>query len=1134
MSHLAPFFVPESSAHALVRARFRRLAQRFETAAVRWGDEPGAAELGAAWLPQLAQSHSVDELTPAWRQQLDARAAGLSTDPWLTGSAVAGVLTALENDLSDPDYLTAWESLRAVRHRLALTRAARLSRPDLAAVAADTHATVVSLYGAGDTMDLNLDFEALRTGLVAFLERWFTSLTTEPGPVGELSGLLAFHDCLATKVRAPASCWQLILYKLETAFPAEFAELWPVLAAAVPRNEFAQHLGTALAETRLRETRPALTELALVAFWLGAAPDSALARRALPMLAPSAVLAAVRAAGPAWTQARAALLAQLGRTVELAQLDYLNEALAWIDRLADTAAALLSHAAPFEQQLALRLAAEPDAPRHAALGAEIFARALQLDASSLAPGLAPGAFRRYLVANCGCDGASPADQAALGLVRFAAAIVKNGDWPERFRGARTLLRGVETSAPELAKYPLARSREAVRSGWQPPVTVPAELRPRCQRDLAFAVQRLAVELRLAPPATARRLFFQWHAAEVAPHLKYLPGPELAVFWSDLAALPALPPAVAEALRGLVETTPRFTAALKLARTHADLGAAIARSTFYRLPEYAARLGDKGLASCARDNSLTLRTLARIIVSGVDSPAEELAVWWNAVVGAYINNRPPHLFETNLRSIHAALQSSLAPAEVDEAFAIVHQVYKESLGITDSPLHYFSEFIAPDAPAEEAAATGDTWIQRAARRAGQEPGFDWTAWLRTVARAPAPKRAAWIYLQPTLPEFTPAFTPVHFARGLAAVTAEAASATPAEAARWTHFCRASAALATQQTLAGALLQPWGSASAEALAGGGSAFDKCRRDLGLFNEFLARQLRLRDSDLAAVNTLRFLTEAVLPHVSYSGETWREIFTNWSRDHGARLRGPERLVLDQWTALLSAAVPRLVEWQALLHASFPAGSYVHSSNTAREKRLRALFSTILVRESCLDVPGWSGDTLYRAAVTALGLTDEERPDLFAALVQHIDKLFGQVDESLYYRLLEILPICEKLVPLESAVPSSDPDWEKWIAAIAVAAPPPGLLRRAAALVGRGREEAIADDLWRAAALWAGTAAAVGTHRDRFAVSVLELSIAAPAGATDRWQTHGTALSKTPAGVPWQADATQLLALLSDRPHS
>lgn len=1093
MSDLLSFLSPAPKTQSLARSRFRLLASRLSNLANSSASDDAEGKFLTAWIPAVEDTSSVHHLPAAWKASLDQQYDQGHASSLLKTSFISNILAKFEDTLPDADYASLWvhlENSRAhLRHRQRMGEVTQ----NCEAIAQRVTQRVEAVYGRGDRMEADLDFVSLAKAVKVFLQDWARAESTGPD-MAALIALHAFQERIIRSHQASSDAWQLLLHSLNTDPDLQdmgMEDLVEVLTEALPRFATLQ-----VFSAKAKSANPAipaeLQSLAVFHIILTAAPQARLTMKAMSLLQFDRIAASVKQGATALDATLKGLREDLRLKLEQYQIDNWDEALAWMRRIESGEKALQSLSGDIGSHAQAAFSGSTDPRRLSGLCQELIQIAVRLGNGSMDAGLTAPVFRTTLVQDYGCDPkVAPWAQAEDLATGSLEVLGKLGTDP-LLMPARTQLRKLAETVRQTGLYSISSARAAASADWSPssPLMSDPVLAKRCQRDLGFLLNRVALEYRLARPATAQHAVLRWFAQEVAVHLQHLPDQDFIDRWGELTAhcAPNLSAELLEAAQNTHQNLPRLTTALKLIRHHATFGRQTAEHVMSQLPEYHKTVGENGTELCARDNALTLLQAGHILLSGGENPAEQLAAWWNSVVATYIVNRPNQLFEANLQGMHATLLENLSPTEIDTIFPVLHQVYKESLGIQDLPLLFFREsrdcdLILPHAKLSKAgtALPQDPDRARLVKRissmadsGNKSLGAEIAQFFEIVEEtfaAPITNQKAWSQLRPALQKWLKASNPTTLIRCLAAVASEGSRQNDSAGNDLSAFALLGVRLVVQDTLANQLESNWATSAgpriaAAATSGGGDdvAQDKCARDLGLMNDFLIRQLRTQSFETGALNTIRFLIECVVPYVGYPTETWEEVFKDWQRSHAPKVNGITKPLFDALANLLASSAVHFPTLSGICGNTFRAGSTVFSTDVAEEKTLRNVFSTTLAHTGA-PLEGLLNRELLRATGFRRGATQRKDAEkIFDRLVLHLDQLFDHIDGDIYYKLQENLPDAREayLAGLESNEPKSlNANLQSTLAATELKQ---GVFTRFSRALSGPKDEEMTAELWRA----------------------------------------------------------------------
>jgi hypothetical protein len=809
-----------------------------------------------------------------------------------------------------------------------------------------THALDAIFGPSGSQYDPALDHAALTKDLASFL-----AIPPIVGAEADIAAcLVSFNHELAAKHPLAPSTWTLLLDRAAS-HPAlsrhPLSLIATQLGAAMPRLPYLRDLRVFFTALPGSSETVAMAESALVLHaLLAAAPASDLALRLAAAIDPGEALRI-----DSLDTVEASLVSCLRDRREQTGVDEALAGLSWLRRL--RAAASIHCGADALLDAAVRCSLVPEGTPPAVI------------------------FRLRLVGHHGLHQASTYASLTEQSTATSAAL------PASLSLARPALRSLSVIARDLAEWP-ETLRFAV--GREPAAAQIANI--------------LVEEHRLRRPAAARAAAFRRIAVEKAPGKPISLLSALPAALNHLGALPEWKngePAVAlDALRAAL---PVLEAASALLESHFAIGADTARRAYAAQPDYAAKTGPSGEKACAKDNGLTLRQLALLLLDGQPQPAERLQDWWSATVGVHIVNRPPHLFVQNLRALHAALRHALPPAGLDAVFPALHQLYKEAIGVPDSPFLYFGSYPLPVRQTIDREVLANpvfrkTHLKRVSALACDATAFaaDWIGWLDAPCAA-------------GLANLARAHGADSVLRAASLLLGDVLRNGPGSAHPTTREIAALPERLALALLADHLEKPRPEAS------------NCERDLALTHAFFGEQLRLRPLDSAVLQSLRFLIELVGPHLVEGAEEWEK---NVRASRSALIEDcPDlaRPVLERWFSLLLVVGPRLVAFRPFLQLAYPVGHPALDRGGREEKTLRGALTCILLPELVPASAPWSGARLA-ALASAVDAGQRER------LVAFLDTLFDQLDGANYYDLLTLLgePAARPTVEPEIVFPSDN----------------------------------------------------------------------------------------------------------------
>ncbi len=928
-------------------------------------------------LPGILESSDVGQLPPAefWSQILlplsDALSAGLPD-----AAAVRGL---------------AWLTSAGTLHQAqVLVRGMSVQAGSLASQVAVEMERACPLGVDG----LPLAVPELRRALQGFLGEVASQSARDGLAALQFRVMMAFERRLLLEYRLPSDGWGLLLLKLRQQLRSlagrhpsdELGGVFGLLDLAVGRFEVAR-----LVYDCLRADSEVTAEQAqcVAAFiLLEAAPSHPVATRIYSQLQPASLAGLT---GLVANLAKQPWYLRLKPHFERAQLDGVREAATRIEQLAGFGESWRLVREEFgeswvrlSEDLAQGLRGEERARQLAALIEELAYRALWAVRVCSGAGAARQWFVDSLTAQLGLD---PSVDVWRKAPQIAAALAKQlGGAGEKVLqpGWMAGLFGAVTERLKLARETPVRWAVDLQPSLE---LVGAEgLGRATELGLVRAFRQMAVSLWWAGEEGAAASWRGWFAQALLPGSGELASESLAVHWESLweEAVAAAEGAQSAALGGLCrelrEGQAAFFAVASLRQEVAGIAEAVADHVFRVLPEYAERVGEAGLVSCRRDNTLTLLELCSILESDAEDPVLALTEWWSVVVGSYLATRPPHLFEANLDGLFEALTGRLGEGAGRYLFQFVEGAYRENLGVSCR---------AARRPVVRAGA--GRWWRSAARRCsadlGRELGL--SAELLRLAVLESLEDSEVMELTgaaiPLLPKFQAALWQLGDGWLAAAACREELSALRRVAGTGaavfalrrieSHLLRryfdsgvmflathlpALASVVTQQGLGerwvasvdgvakrlGELLPAHFPELFAGLAPG-EVGSKCERDQRLVLEHWGRCFSEGSGPLLWVNGLRYTFELLLPFVQYPEAVWAFLAQMTERLMAPTCDAVEHLELVAWASTMERAAGGLAVKSRLCRELFAEGSYVFVPRPQEEGELRAGAGLLMAAE-------------------------------------------------------------------------------------------------------------------------------------------------------------------------------------------
>ncbi len=954
------------------------------------------------------------------------------------------VLVALTGDFEDPDYLTIWELFENTAQSLALLTPVSALGSEAAGLGNRLAAEMQRMPGS----DPSTPIDDLAHGISRALADW--SSAASACSVGEARLLLVglLHRHILSAFSAPANFWEILLLKLELSIASPgaspalaqlmspvFRVAWSALPLQPALHAFWKiHGGGSTAEIVAAERITTLASLARAG-----GPSATLMRAAItPEWVASAPASTLCDPSAGWR-------ASITQGLEMSAYQPLLQAADhWRGLLAagtSIPAAVQSHSASLRKiadDLAQGMPGKDTAELFVALSSELVARGLWIATLTANPAEARELFLQPAVRELGLDAAAglwkKLSRLSSALQQLATAQTGSLPWNQ----ISPLLRALEARAAE---------NKLITLRWSPPVAADtfnglpfasADGPQRCARDVGHLLTRLSIEQRIHGGQRGGVELARWYATQVLPRLAHLPDEAFRERWDVIAetGFSAQPEhaALNTAARRFGHNLPRLTAAWKLELNAEEIATAVANEVMATLPDYGARVGPTGLVSCVRDNTLTLRQVASLLLADTASPHEVLAEWWNSAVGSYLATRPARLFETNLAAIYHALNHHLDTAEVAAAFTPIQIVYRESLGIeclealTGAPTLLVGPLArrytaATPLPAPERQAISVVLRGTLADQGLTEPKihdallnsflvFHRERWntgdIDTATARVLPQLG-----QPPLSQHRPTC-----AAALLYALADPAAATASQALLLAESADGFMLAIGQSGVAENLVYhaaEIAAAYSEAMVAcapahfshleRADATARCQRDQTLLLRNLGERLARTAPGLFWVDATRWFLELLSPFVDYPSHIWALSARTVAKHLGPKLGGAENLFLSRWVTHFEHLAAGWASSHALAKKVFNPTDYSFSARAEEDRLQRDLLAAAFAAHFAPATGTWSGSAIYHRFLLSWPAATRTQGEI-QALLKNLIQVAGALIPAGVARWLALTP--------------------------------------------------------------------------------------------------------------------------------
>lgn len=610
------------------------------------------------------------------------------------------------------------------------------------------------------------------------------------------------------------------------------------------------------------------------------------------------------------------------------------------------------------------------ASRMASLAAELVARAAWLGSLTPNPKVTLGQFRRALVADLGLDVGEESwkrhSQLQAGILR----IVDSAGGP--LKAGRALLGQVDLVAPATRLRPgdivlSAAARERLDpEGAGLPADAPE-----------WFLMRIALDFRLGTERTLAQLTCAWLSSQLLPATGGRQGGLVRSVLAEtvMSARAAneddkLPEGWKRAADAVVQELPRLTAGQALPHGAGTIAAETAAQVFRNHPEWT--LGDAEGAERrgAERMEAMLRRAAQVLepASGLDSGW--LAGWWAKDLGAKAAQDPTEQHEETLQALNRALGRHLTADEATRVFDLVHDTYREVLGVSvaaaalgskaltlEGPL--FREVLQASERIDAELLPGADALAAAAGAAGPvgaEVVRQATVLVRQFALS-GDVEAAWQRVMPLLDTWLEGTPTEEAATGWMALTQSLVLAAPtAKRPLWLALLAPGAEIVGNIGLGRRLMEAadsYGAFAAGAaqrmlarhfeVAEGRDAERALAEQLSGIAESMGRRLREDSPELATINILRRPLELMLTHGKWDSLAWDFAVQALFRFYGMRLDAAERAAAGRLQARLGGAWRQLPEFRPMVETIFGSSEYAFSARPDEEQTIRMAVSAL-----------------------------------------------------------------------------------------------------------------------------------------------------------------------------------------------
>ncbi len=484
------------------------------------------------------------------------------------------------------------------------------------------------------------------------------------------------------------------------------------------------------------------------------------------------------------------------------------------------------------------------------------------------------------------------------------------------------------------------------------------------------------------------------------------------------------------LRAFLPVITLATAAINLKSSANVIATDATNEVMSQHPEYARRIGNRGIKLFARNNKLLLLRIAHIMGGAYRNGQEALLTWWDATIGAYLINRDKAALQANLKSLQRSLAANLHAREAKQVFDQVQDVYLETTGISleRDAAHDHETLCFSNQPLDGArwqrlfsesrpAMAYVSALQGAMEREGSFAGLNSALiqQLHMFAQAFAQcgdEEAAWQQIQPAFNAALEQSDTEILEKQWRSLICQLPDALPGmQGAYWSEVLQHGLELLRQVGLGRKLEQNASELNQRIAAQLTLVTDAsteheqlCQRDMTLFLQHLAKVLRTQPPSLAVLNAGRYLVQCIAPFVEYADRSWHLVWLQLQEGMMPLLDRSEKLSLFRWIALLDGVSSHLRSTRRLGEMIFHSQEFFFAETQALENAWRDAIGGLLVAALSSDRASLPGEALIQRLVLSSPIFEAETPASWEARQAKLTDAFHRLLSAEMERLISV----------------------------------------------------------------------------------------------------------------------------------
>ncbi len=1009
------------------------------------------------WIENLAVTSQADELGEDWRNYL-VKFSNKHADcaEYLPGWCSA-IISALEAVLKTNNHVTIWVSLDA-----SLDYVDRCLQIEILKSAADDIAQTVSSefqesYPSLQIDDDFADFEYLEESLASLFKLWAKKVSGKPAIYQELIFIDLFIQNILPVNTGNETFWQsLIELKLLNAVDEKLGVYTHHILSDVLNvlNESCARFDCIFS---LREEIPRLLEdcskshlqfidILIAVMILHTSKDSNLTERFVANLSRDFFGSenTNREIIVYFIKNKRTVLDWLRENHERLYIDWFEDTLGYFknllqytDSIENNLKLLKPKFSKLGEDLAVGLKGANMGSRLLNFISEIFSRACWAGSVTKNPKLASHIFRQGIVASMGLDAR---DEIWRKHARIQAALL-NDLTEQKINSvevviAKTLIQTIEsiTLSTKLAPGDLYLDNTTLSR-------VDLDSLNLKSIDVSLAIKRITVDQRLFSERTFLQSTEEWFFNHILSRLGPVSGLALKEVFSTLGGGikiadkdDEVPANFSKAYEQFTNRLPRLTASINLYVNAEKVAKDSTKYLFDKITNLKSEVGDDGYNTTIKENRLTCIKIGRTLSPASKISNDQFAGWWNRTIERFIINRPSGMFEEMLNGYYRGMNNVLSGEETEQAFDVIHNTFKEILGVSCT-------LAAVGSKSCPIAGPGWRSLFGSSKAKPMPKSFELNAedieiaagnladYKDTVIKqfnllvknfiASGDVEYSWQKVMPMIDQTLKTETTSGLAKAYINFAFELADAVGgAKGVFWFETIHRGSFIVAQIGLAQKLADAIDEIANEYARHAYNIFPDEYNDVGeaeavskimadqtaLLNNF-SNILRQESPTLAYLNIVRYMIELVAPYKHFSGSVWKSGYRYIEKFLSDKIDNFEHYALSFWVSQLESMCDNINETHGLAKEIYTSGEYTFSARVEEEDAIRMCVSSVTAASIAPDSASITPDAVLSRFALSSALPNFKSPKQLEQLNKLIlNTLEGLLPENFEYNLKQL----------------------------------------------------------------------------------------------------------------------------------